>query len=1288
MRKEALLSTVELYLQQQHETMDLLRSIPYDAFRAIEQQLKPERRINLEMFADAIVDASRRFQFEGDHLSRRNILYLFHQIDFQDKKYITWEELTMHMIEDSFKNSGSVVEVNSSSGPSRSELASVEHVVAAKQNVTARVRHIKYIEPWDRLLRVVHVSNSQESVIELTSVGSLDHVTKHTQKNIPAHTIAVEAITDHNLVVASHTDLNCTVHAVQLLREGPTTTNITLQRTVTRRETEESATSFLWHPEKLFLSGFRSGSIAPWNLRLDRPSPSDRFQINERFSVFDQGVSCMIPFEDKIVATSVASEQNIALVDVHRGLAVERLKGHTMGVLAVARSDFSDLIVSAGFERVPYVWVLKLRDFPPWKLYDKAEPHRGDITNVIAPFSTNKIITSDDKGLIKLWDIRTFKCVQSLWGDLPPPLKPGVSPAGSNHFHCTTFHSSMQTILSAGPSHIHTFRGNTPQSMDCTDDQPMAAMLHHPTLDSFYTAHERTVKVWSQSAGAISCRYTDIAPSKISAMCFDSRKRKFFIGTVTGELTGHNVTTGSRYRTFRSVDSEIVALAYGVLRNGARCLLGITRTEMVYFDDSSMDGRQQVISHILQNIKLLIMKNIEDQMEAEKRARVVVYRGIACQSKLSLAYVWARWYVIAVDLYSMSVVHSFDVEQNEVVAVCALGDLPAVAILDHTNTLYVYAVRPSLMAGTMLLKRDLNQVDSSTLDKRSRQSFTRSRKISMRLQNEQTFMKAVANEFVPDDDTAPMGQIGCLMAYHQGRRTVYITDSNGVLWEWSIDEFIRLSGLTSAHYPMQSISDTLLRKRYTIVGPAEAYNSVRLVKTFQAHQDEIRFLEIVFHNSATRIITGGADQRVIAWDSGGTCLGELSQGRFLRPDLLGDQVAVAMLYSRQHILPWRFDDAPPDNDLYIIDDIPPKVLLILRKLATRFRAKTRDRRNRAGGATTRAQASPSPPAVDCENSGGGKGAAVGDSNATAQEKSSDAAALVASESSKQLRSNGRARNTVFVDASASSRLDGSGKFCPDDSFNNGGDSSPTTSTILTTSGFESAFDGQEQHANDRKAATNSNAISSAALTSSPRRELQPKNKFRVRGAYVRNPNGDGFIPPPPLVAYGGSNTTGVVSNAAPPVAVPPKQSPRWFQNISQRNDLPLNTIGTSAQELSLRENKDRSMAQALHMEWHTFSRLMNTGHDSDAHAVDLSKTQEAMSMRRVFVPQLPQASHSSRSPAGGTPQGGRQGRLPLTARDQEKFAIARLLGDIPCSSTEHPASMDEVTPLSDRGRLR
>lgn len=84
-------------------------------------------------------------------------------------------------------------------------------------------------------------------------------------------------------------------------------------------------------------------------------------------------------------------------------------KQHTMGVVSLSFNPEYILLFSAGFDHEicvlnPYI------DQPVYKI----QAHNAPIVCIKAIQSTPQLVSCDSDGIVKVWDIRTFKCVQTI----------------------------------------------------------------------------------------------------------------------------------------------------------------------------------------------------------------------------------------------------------------------------------------------------------------------------------------------------------------------------------------------------------------------------------------------------------------------------------------------------------------------------------------------------------------------------------------------------------------------------------------------------------------------------------------------------------------------------------------------------------------------------------------------------------------------------------------------------------------------------------------------------------
>ena len=67
------------------------------------------------------------------------------------------------------------------------------------------------------------------------------------------------------------------------------------------------------------------------------------------------------------------------------------------------------LLFSAGFDHDIFVWNPYI-DTPVYKV----QAHNAPIVSIFAIDHTPLLISSDSDGIVKIWDIRNFECVQTI----------------------------------------------------------------------------------------------------------------------------------------------------------------------------------------------------------------------------------------------------------------------------------------------------------------------------------------------------------------------------------------------------------------------------------------------------------------------------------------------------------------------------------------------------------------------------------------------------------------------------------------------------------------------------------------------------------------------------------------------------------------------------------------------------------------------------------------------------------------------------------------------------------
>ncbi|CAL1133908.1 unnamed protein product, partial [Cladocopium goreaui] len=127
-------------------------------------------------------------------------------------------------------------------------------------------------------------------------------------------------------------------------------------------------------------------------------------------------------------------------------------------------------------------------------------------------------------GTFRLWDMRSFRCVQSFGGN-------ETTLNDLNTFCIMPPHHR----LAAGASRVilHDYMDEW-GGESVTDTGGVTDALYNPTVGEFYTISKQTVKTWNANTGVLFKVLRDITQDEITAACVADNGRKIYLGDAKG----------------------------------------------------------------------------------------------------------------------------------------------------------------------------------------------------------------------------------------------------------------------------------------------------------------------------------------------------------------------------------------------------------------------------------------------------------------------------------------------------------------------------------------------------------------------------------------------------------------------------------------------------------------------------------------------------------------------------------------------------------------------------------
>eukprot|EP00759_Apiculatamorpha_spiralis_P019693 PhF_6_TR25506/c2_g1_i2/m.35575 len=311
---------------------------------------------------------------------------------------------------------------------------------------------------------------------------------------------------------------------------------------------------------------------------------------------------CVLPRDGAVVSASAGS--TLCIQDPERGSLITQYTGSKGSILDIGYWSDANSFITCGFDNRLAMWSVSSSPVKPVFLYDEIASHDVPIVKVRNIPGTPQILSLDYKGRLKLWDARTFRCVQSIF------IPTAVPDAGWSDYHSFEVLGNEKSFLIGTRHAVVQFKySNVPVGSSLCETENIVDMIYSAERNSLLVLTQTQFTVWEWDTSANAASYQNITTDENLCWCL-VKPTRMYIGHSDGSITAHNLSNAALlWRCDVLTNREILE----IIHVGSYMLLVLDSQNILYF--LLEEGlERQVVSRV--EIEQILVKCIDYDPES------------------------------------------------------------------------------------------------------------------------------------------------------------------------------------------------------------------------------------------------------------------------------------------------------------------------------------------------------------------------------------------------------------------------------------------------------------------------------------------------------------------------------------------------------------------------------------------------------------------------------------------------------------------------------------------------
>ncbi|KAL6759826.1 quinon protein alcohol dehydrogenase-like superfamily [Haematococcus lacustris] len=505
---------------------------------------------------------------------------LFMRIDANSDGTLDWDEFANYMLLES-QGAASIRDLESSINFDKPEDVHAPEEHHHKKIVT-HISHVTLPNGADR-----YITSGKDGLVKVWNAKDMKHVkTVNTGKSWVTCTKWLPGT--HKLAVASF------ARAVKIYDL------LTFEQCGQIPEVEAPMSMDAWVPQRnqeveLVVFGDGGGWVRLYELRVNHSEEkhsTDRYTETEKWQYkhHSDWVTAVRYIEEMNAVMACSLDKTISITDAEERVPLKLLQGHLKGVNTVDWSKSYKCIASGAQDKRVMLW-------NPFSQRPLATLHGHAASVQSVMVVDNQVISVSSDKMIKLWDIRNHKCIQTV-NDRETYLE-------EDTLLCSCYDVKRHTLVTANLA-PKLWRQKVTTSASSGHRHPVTCVLYNPFFDEAVSGdHSGSISVWHVVTGKLRFRFHNAHKGhQLTAMAFDKAKRRLLTGCDMGEVKVWNFSSGQCLCTLHARCAEevtaIVAVRSPLFR---QFLVAGWDRKITYYEDCGSDTKEVTAGRVIQGHK-------------------------------------------------------------------------------------------------------------------------------------------------------------------------------------------------------------------------------------------------------------------------------------------------------------------------------------------------------------------------------------------------------------------------------------------------------------------------------------------------------------------------------------------------------------------------------------------------------------------------------------------------------------------------------------------------------------